>query len=285
MFGTEPKAAARASTWRPGGGQRSARCARRSAGKRKRACRKPPLSNSSNPPHRNSAGYNGPVMVLPDDEMFPDHQRQCQARRRALSPARGAPGFRRTRSSGSSGAQLPSGVAIQQNALNGQQNRTGFARTTAAADGAAGLINQILTSPRPGGHQRLGGSGGDHQRNIRYVRYCAHRGHCYNGHRSSRRTNRSSARSWPAWPASASRKASRLTTSARSTTSGSSCTIFEGPYEEAQRGYRRSGREPAGGSGQRRQPRSVEPVDVRRQSAPANVAAPPTSPDRATAVQ
>jgi hypothetical protein len=60
---------------------------------------------------------------------------------------------------GFSGAPLPNGVAIQQNALNGQ-NTPPLPSQLQPSSGAAGLINQILTSPRPGGMNGLAGTQG-----------------------------------------------------------------------------------------------------------------------------
>lgn len=117
------------------------------------------LSNSSNPPNpqAGNSGYNGPVMVLPDGRIVPATSTGAPAP--AGTPAPGAPGFGVPGAAGASGAQLPSGVAIQQNALNGQSVPALPGQQQPPA-GAASLINQILTTPRPGGINGLPGQPG-----------------------------------------------------------------------------------------------------------------------------
>jgi hypothetical protein len=113
-----------------------------------------PLSNSSNPPnpHAGNTGYNGPVMVLPDGRIVPATSSGVPAAPTSNPPVPGAPG--------ASGGQLPSGVAIQQNALNGQNNVPPLPGQQQPPSGAASLINQILTTPRPGGLNGIGAPGG-----------------------------------------------------------------------------------------------------------------------------
>jgi hypothetical protein len=118
------------------------------------------LSNSSNPPGPGNSGYNGPVMVLPDGRIVPATSSGVPGAAAATgNPTPGAPGFGVPGAFGASGAQLPSGVAIQQNALNGQ-NVPGLPGQQQPPNGAAGLINQILTTPRPGGINGLPGAPG-----------------------------------------------------------------------------------------------------------------------------
>jgi len=122
------------------------------------------LSNSSNPPNSQAGntGYNGPVMVLPDGSIVPATTGQPglgTAGNATGLPGMPGAGFGAPGAQGFSGAQLPSGVAIQQNALNGQ-NTPALPSQLQPPTGAAGLINQILTSPRPGGMNGLPGIGG-----------------------------------------------------------------------------------------------------------------------------
>ncbi len=119
------------------------------------------LPNSSNPPNQaGNSGYNGPVMVLPDGTIVPATSTGVPGARGSTgnSPLPGAPGFGVPGAIGSSGGQLPSGVAIQQNALNGQNNVPPLPGQQQPPNGAAGLINQILTTPRPGGINGLPGA-------------------------------------------------------------------------------------------------------------------------------
>jgi hypothetical protein len=120
------------------------------------------LSNSSNPPNpqAGNAGYNGPVMVLPDGRIVPATTGVPGAAPTGNSPTPGAPAFGVPGAPGASGAPLPSGVAIQQNALNGQNNVSPLPGQQQPPTGAAGLINQILTTPRPGGLNGLPSAGG-----------------------------------------------------------------------------------------------------------------------------
>jgi len=126
------------------------------------------LNNSSNPPNpqAGNTGYNGPVMVLPDGRIVPATNNGAPGAPAPTgnSPVPGAPGFAfgAPGAFGSSGgAPLPSGVAIQQNALNGQNNVPALPGQQQPPNGAAGLINQILTTPRPGGINGMpGGPGG-----------------------------------------------------------------------------------------------------------------------------
>jgi hypothetical protein len=121
------------------------------------------LSNSSNPPNPQAAnlGYNGPVMVLPDGRIVPATSTGVPGAGGSTgNPAPGSPGFGVPGAFGSSGAQLPSGVAIQQNSLNGQNNVPPLPGQQQPPTGAAGLINQILTTPRPGGMNGMPGTSG-----------------------------------------------------------------------------------------------------------------------------
>jgi len=54
------------------------------------------------------------------------------------------------------GGPLPTGVAVQQNTQNGQ-NFTMLPQQGGPPTSAANMINQILTSPRPGGLNGLQG--------------------------------------------------------------------------------------------------------------------------------
>jgi hypothetical protein len=120
------------------------------------------LPNSSNPqnPQAGNTGYNGPVMVLPDGRIVPATPTGTPGAPTGNSALPGAPGFGIPGAPGSSGGLLPSGVAIQQNALNGQQNVPALPGQQQPPTSAAGLINQLLTTPRPGGINGLPGPGG-----------------------------------------------------------------------------------------------------------------------------
>jgi hypothetical protein len=125
------------------------------------------LNNSGNPPNpqAGNTGYNGPVMVLPNGTIVPATTTGVPGAGgpSGNSPVPGAPGFGfgAPGAFGSSGgAPLPSGVAIQQNALNGQQNVPALPGQLQPPNGAAGLINQILTTPRPGGINGMPGAPG-----------------------------------------------------------------------------------------------------------------------------
>jgi hypothetical protein len=116
------------------------------------------LNNSGNPPNpqAGNTGYNGPVMVLPNGTIVPATTAGVPGAGgpSGNSPVPGAPGFgfgAPGAFGASGGAPLPSGVAIQQNALNGQNNVPALPGQQQPPNGAAGLINQILTTPRQGG--------------------------------------------------------------------------------------------------------------------------------------
>jgi hypothetical protein len=109
------------------------------------------LSNSSNPPQPGNSGYNGPVMVLPDGRIVPATANGMPAAPTGNTPTPGVPG-----AAGGSGGLLPSGVAIQQNGLNGQ-NVPPVPGQQQPPTTAAALINGILTTPRPGGMNGLPG--------------------------------------------------------------------------------------------------------------------------------
>ncbi len=103
------------------------------------------LSPASNGP---IPGYSGPVMVLPDGRIVPANTSGTAPQpvgasggQQGVPPFPGAP----------PGAQLPNGVAIQQNGQNMPPGMQG------PPNAAAGLINQILTTPRPGGINGLPG--------------------------------------------------------------------------------------------------------------------------------
>lgn len=116
------------------------------------------LSNSSNPPNpqAGNTGYNGPVMVLPDGSIVPATSTGMPGAPTGNKPMPGAPGFGVAGAPGASGAILPNGVAIQQNA----QNTPPLPSQLQPPNGAASLINQILTSPRPGGLNGMAGTPG-----------------------------------------------------------------------------------------------------------------------------
>jgi hypothetical protein len=100
-----------------------------------------------------TSGYNGPVMVLPNGTIVPANSTGTVP----AGPVQGInmPGI--PGAVGFSGAPLPTGVAIQQNTLNGQ-NTPPIPTQFGPPSGASNLINQILTSPRPGG--QFGSAGG-----------------------------------------------------------------------------------------------------------------------------
>ncbi len=130
-----------------------------------------PSNNASNPTPASSGpipGYNGPVMVLPDGRIVPAN---------ASGNAPPPPGTLPVGATGQTalpGQQppLPNGVAIQQQLQQVQQqlNAQQVAQNgggpplppgvNGVSNGAAGLINQILTTPRPGGINGLPGQGG-----------------------------------------------------------------------------------------------------------------------------
>jgi hypothetical protein len=117
------------------------------------------LSASGNSPAAGNSGYNGPVMVLPNGTIVPATSGQsgtapASGAQTGNSPLLGAPG-----SPGTANGQLPSGVAIQQNTQNGQ-NTPGLPGQLQPPNSAANLINQILTTPRPGGLNGMQGVGG-----------------------------------------------------------------------------------------------------------------------------
>ncbi len=107
-----------------------------------------------------SSGYNGPVMVLPNGQIVPASTSGAPP-----SPFQNAGTAQTGTSQNNAGAPLPSGVAVQQ----GSQNTSNTPNTPALpsqfgpSNGAANLINQILTSPRPGGLNGLGGQGASAQ--------------------------------------------------------------------------------------------------------------------------
>jgi hypothetical protein len=116
------------------------------------------LSNSSNPPNpqAGNTGYNGPVMVLPDGSIVAATSTGLPAAPTGNKPMPGAPGFGVPGAPGASGAILPNGMAIQQNA----QNTPPLPSQLQPSNGAASMINQILTSPRPGGLNGMAGTPG-----------------------------------------------------------------------------------------------------------------------------
>jgi len=129
-------------------------------------------SSSGNSGNSGAGGYNGPVMVLADGRIVPANSTGTAP----VTPAPGtnpatpgmppAPGSFVGAGGGGplvpNGAPLPTGVAIQQNTQNGQpaQNTPGLPSQYGPPSGAANLINQILTSPRPGGMNGLQGGAG-----------------------------------------------------------------------------------------------------------------------------
>jgi len=119
-----------------------------------------PVGNApANAPASNS-GYNGPVMVLPDGRVVPASTSGSYPT--GPAPAGGAPVAGLQGATGATGIQLaggplPSGVAIQQNT----QTPPGIPQAGGPPAGVANLLNQILTTPRPGGINGLpGGPGG-----------------------------------------------------------------------------------------------------------------------------
>lgn len=115
-----------------------------------------PSANSGN------SGYNGPVMVLPDGRIVPASTSGTYPPAGPVqsggSPGiPGAPGMPGAAGPSGLGA-LPSGVAIQQNSLNPLNGAPGGApQAGGPPNGVANMLNQILTSPRPGGINGLGG--------------------------------------------------------------------------------------------------------------------------------
>jgi hypothetical protein len=113
-----------------------------------------PIGNS---PSSGIPGYNGPVMVLPDGRIVP------ASTTGTFPPPGGAPGAPgMTGATGFSGlANLPSGVAIQQNGLNPLNPLNGAPGGAPQPGGppsaVSNMLNQILTTPRPGGLNGLGG--------------------------------------------------------------------------------------------------------------------------------
>jgi hypothetical protein len=101
--------------------------------------------NNPNPNPGGGSTFNGPVMVLPDGRIVP-------ANSTGQAPATGTNG------------PLPGQGGPGQPGQPGQpvvagQIPTGFSNTpNGPAGGAANLINQILTTPRPGGFNGIGGS-------------------------------------------------------------------------------------------------------------------------------
>ena len=114
-----------------------------------------PGSSSANSGSSN-LGYNGPVMVLPNGTIVPANSTGTVP----AGPVQGisTPGI--PGAMGFSGAPLPTGVAIQQNNLNTQNNTPQIPTQFGPPGGASNLINQILTSPRPGGQFGLPGAQG-----------------------------------------------------------------------------------------------------------------------------
>ncbi len=105
------------------------------------------LTNSGIP------GYSGPVMVLPNGTIVP-------ANSSGIAPQNGIPGAPGASGMGGmlggmpivpNGGTLPTGVAVQQNGQNGQSLPVVSPQQGGPPISAANMINQILTSPRPGG--------------------------------------------------------------------------------------------------------------------------------------
>jgi hypothetical protein len=113
-----------------------------------------PTNPNGAPPN----GFNGPVQVLPDGRIVPVSQAGPQQPGNQAPPGAPFPGGQFPGGQ-FPGGQFPPGVqpgAIQnQGAPQGQQQPGQLANAPPAA--AAGLINQILTSPRPGGFNGFGG--------------------------------------------------------------------------------------------------------------------------------
>jgi hypothetical protein len=102
-----------------------------------------------------NSGYNGPVMVLPDGRIVPANSSGTAPTTAAPPPPPGTPGAVGVPGVG---APLPTGVAIQQNTQGGQngQNTPALPSNLGPPASASSLINQILTSPRPGGFNGIG---------------------------------------------------------------------------------------------------------------------------------
>jgi hypothetical protein len=120
---------------------------------------------SQTPTNSGIPGYNGPVMVLPDGRIVPAST--AFPSQTGSSPMPGLPGASGVNGSlGSGGAPFPGGVlpggllpgGVLPGAASTQQNTPplpGQAGTLPSS--AANMINQILTSPRPGGMNGLFG--------------------------------------------------------------------------------------------------------------------------------
>jgi hypothetical protein len=99
-------------------------------------------------PNNPGGAINGPVMVLPDGRIVPANSTGTAP---TPSPQPGQPG------------QVLTGIQPGQTGQPGQPGQpalpSGFQQTpNAPAGGAAALINQILTTPRPGGFNGMGSS-------------------------------------------------------------------------------------------------------------------------------
>lgn len=110
-------------------------------------------------PTNGLAGYNGPVMVLPDGSIVPANVSGAApppvgaSGRAGGSPLPGmGPGGIPGQASLSRQPPLPGGVAVQ-------QGNTGIPGVGNPPTSAANMINQILMSPRPGGMNGLPGGG------------------------------------------------------------------------------------------------------------------------------
>lgn len=111
-----------------------------------------------------NSGYNGPVMVLPDGRIvpasttgtYPPAPIQTVNSPLPGNPGMGNPGLGIPGAPGATGpgGVLPSGVAIQQGA---QMPPIFPPQPGGPPNGAATLLNQILTTPRPGGLNGIGG--------------------------------------------------------------------------------------------------------------------------------
>ena len=134
-----------------------------------------------------NSGYNGPVMVLPDGRIVPATSTGVPgavAATQSISAWR--TGFRRTGSVRRFRGALAQRRGNSAECPERAEQRTGLTRAQQPPTGAAGLINQILTTPRPGG---INGMPGTFVPNAPgspgNATHC--RSRCYN-HRSARRT-------------------------------------------------------------------------------------------------
>jgi len=119
-----------------------------------------PVPNGSNPNGTPPNAINGPVQVLPDGRIVPVSQGIPQPGNQQAFPAQGQPGAN----------GLPPGVQFPQSGIQGGfpnqqqpgqqqpgQQQPGQPPIGGPPGAAASLINQILTTPRPGGLNGFGG--------------------------------------------------------------------------------------------------------------------------------